>query len=186
MRIETSIEIKGLVSGDRRVYQHIFDTFYDSLCVFAHRFVADLAVCEDCVQETFISLWNSRENIKSIVHLKSFLYHVCRNHISNYLKHERIRDEYTTRMVNESDFQVCFINYVIEEEVERVLTRTEQELPPKCREIFVLAMQGKDNREIAQLLGVSENTVKTHKKNAYKLLKKNIIGVIVLVAFLNQ
>ena len=63
MKLETSIEIQGLVSGDRKVYQQVFDVFYDSLCLFVHRFVEDVAVCEDCVQEAFISLWNNRESI---------------------------------------------------------------------------------------------------------------------------
>lgn len=75
---------------------------------------------------------------------------------------------------------------MIEEEVERILAETEFELPPKCREIFKLAMQGKDNEEIARLLGVSENTVKTQKKIAYKKLKQKIAEVTMLLLLLNQ
>ena len=75
---------------------------------------------------------------------------------------------------------------MIEEEVERILVKTEQELAPKCRESFKLAMQGKDNEEIARLLGVSENTVKTQKKIAYKKLKQKIAEVTMLFLLLNQ
>ena len=64
--------------------------------------------------------------------------------------------------------------------------KAEQELAPKCREIFKLAMQGKDNEEIARLLGVSENTVKTQKKIAYKKLKQKIAEVTMLLLLLNQ
>lgn len=49
-----------------------------------------------------------------------------------------------------------------------------------------LAMQGKDNEEIARLLGVSENTVKTQKKIAYKKLKQKIAEVTMLLLLLNQ
>ena len=66
------------------------------------------------------------------------------------------------------------------------MAETEQELAPKCREIFKLAMQGKDNEEIARLLGVSENTVKTQKKIAYKKLKQKIAEVTMLLLLLNQ
>ena len=89
--------------------------------------------------------------------MKSFLYQVSRNNALNHLKHERVKSEYMAKGVQELESQVCFINYVIEEEAERILAETEQELAPKCREIFKLAMQGKDNEEIARLLGVSEN-----------------------------
>ena len=50
MQEQTSIKIQGLTVGDRKVYQQIFDTFYHSLCLFTHRFIDDLSVCEDCVQ----------------------------------------------------------------------------------------------------------------------------------------
>ena len=168
MQEQTSIKIQGLTVGDRKVYQQIFDTFYHSLCLFTHRFIDDLSVCEDCVQEAFISLWDNREEMASAAHVKSFLYQVSRNN------------------AQELESQVCFINYVIEEEAERILAETEQELAPKCREIFKLAMQGKDNEEIARLLGVSENTVKTQKKIAYKKLKQKIAEVTMLLLLLNQ
>ena len=175
MQEQTSMKIQGLTVGDRKVYQHTFDTFYHSLCLFTHRFVDDLSVCEDCVQEAFISLWNSRDEMESEAHVKSFLYQVSRNNALNYLKHERVKNEYLAKGLQE-----------IEEEAERILAETEQELAPKCREIFKLAMQGKDNEEIARLLGVSENTVKTQKKIAYKKLKQKIAEVTMLLLLLNQ
>ncbi|MEQ2909809.1 sigma-70 family RNA polymerase sigma factor [Butyricimonas faecihominis] len=150
------------------------------------RIFHDLSVCEDCVQEAFISLWDNREEMASTAHVKSFLYQVSRNNALNHLKHERVKSEYMAKGVQELESQVCFINYVIEEEAERILAETEQELAPKCREIFKLAMQGKDNEEIARLLGVSENTVKTQKKIAYKKLKQKIAEVTMLLLLLNQ
>jgi len=72
---------------------------------------------------------------------------------------------------------VAFVHYVLEEEVARLLTYTEEMLAPRCRKIFNLALQGKSNSEIACLLGVSENTVKTQKKIAYKCLKNNITNI---------
>lgn len=186
MSLQIVIDVRGLVAGDRKVYQQVFDTFYDSLCVFTHRFVEDISACEDCVQEAFIALWNNREGIETPAHLKSFLYQVCRNNALNYLKHERVKNEYYAQGIQELESQVCFINYVIEEEVERILAVTEQELAPRCREIFKLAMQGMDNEEIAQLLGIAENTVKTQKKIAYKRLKQNIAEIGTLVLLLSQ
>lgn len=183
MTEQQEIEVRELVVGDRKVYQRIFDEFYDSLCLFTHRFVEDLPTCEDCVQEAFISLWNNRESMESSAHVKSFLYQVCRNNALNYLKHERVKNAFLSQRMQELESRVCFINYVIEDETERILARTRQELPLKCREIFILAMQGKDNGEIARLLSVSENTVKTQKKIAYKHLKKNIaeMGMFILL-----
>ena len=53
-----------------------------------------------------------------------------------------------------------------EEEVYRLLFRAIDKLPTRCREIFLLHMDGKKNEEIATALGISIETVKTQKKRA--------------------
>ncbi len=186
MKTPSTVDIEGLAAGDRRTYQHVFDLFYDSLCCFANRYIKDLAGCEDCVQKTFIALWDHRTSISSEVHLKSFLYQVCHNNALNHLKHEQVKEQYLSEMKYETEDQTCFINEVLEEEVERILRQTEQDLPPKCREIFILAMQGRSTEEIAIQLGVTENTIKTQKKIAYKQLKKHVKDLYLLVILLTQ
>ena len=64
-----------------------------------------------------------------------------------------------------------FEYFVIAEEVEQILLKTQESLPGKCKEIFILAMQGKDNEAIAKTLNISVNTVKTQKKIAYKKIE---------------
>lgn len=146
MQEQISMKIQGLTVGDRKVYQHIFDTFYHSLCLFTHRFVDDLSVCEDCVQEAFISLWNSRDEMESEAHVKSFLYQVSRNNALNYLKHERVKNEYLAKGLQEIESQVCFINYVIEEEVERILRRRSLSFPRNVERFSGLPCWGKITR----------------------------------------
>lgn len=169
-----SKEIQKLIFGDRSIYQKIFNDMYESLCSFVHHFYSNREVCEDCVQEAFISLWESRNKMKSIAHVKSFLYQVSRNNILNYLKHECIKQKYFSQNLSNIQDKNNWMDWVIEEEVERVLRKTTQELSPKCRHILALDLQGKSNSEIALLLGVSENTVKTQKRLVYKRLKDNI------------
>ena len=177
MDIYEDVLIQGLVSGNRKIYHMIFDSMYDSLCLFVHRFIAERETCEDCAQEALISLWIHREKMKSMQHVRSFLYYVCRNKALNYLRNNRIKNEYMADALRELSDHVAFVHYVLEEEVARLLTYTEEMLAPRCRKIFNLALQGKSNSEIACLLGVSENTVKTQKKIAYKCLKNNITNI---------
>jgi RNA polymerase sigma-70 factor (ECF subfamily) len=177
--------IQRLSGGDRATYTRVFNEFYPALCHFTHRFLDDAQASEDCAQEAFIALWDHRAEMASMAHVKAFLFHVCRNNALNMLKHERVRNDYYTSHREELESRVCFINYAIEEETERLLALTEQQLPPRCKEIFVLAMQGNENEEIAALLGISENTVKTQKKIAYKRLRENIAEMGMLVALLH-
>ena len=48
-------------------------------------------------------------------------------------------------------------------------------LPPRCREIFVMSRyQGKKYREIAEAMGISENTVEIQMGIAIKRLKASL------------
>jgi len=57
-------------------------------------------------------------------------------------------------------------------------------LTPKEEEIIFLIVKGRNNQEIADLLCISYNTIKTHRKNIYK--KLNITQTCEIVAYYNQ
>ena len=76
---------------------------------------------------------------------------------------------------------------VLEEELYERLFRIIDELPPRCREIFLLHLDGKKNEEIANQLNISLLTVKTQKKKAMSHLRKRMgIAVIVLLGLCVQ
>ena len=60
----------------------------------------------------------------------------------------------------------------MESEVVTELFEAIDELPERCREIFYMAyLQEKEEKQIAELLRVSVNTVKTQKQRAKAYLK---------------
>lgn len=181
----STFDIECFKQGEHLAFKTIFDSLYHSLCLFTNRFLDDLAASEDIVQEAFCTLWSHREEMESTVHIKSFLYTVVRNGVLNYIKHQKIRLRYEQSLRDLED-TTSFEYFIIEEEVERILLKTRESLPPKCKEIFVLAMQGKDNQEIARILNISVNTVKTQKKITYKKLKNYIYEISCLLLLLHK
>lgn len=169
-----TIDLLNFRQGNRSAFELIFNVWYDSLCLFANRITGDLPASEDIVQEVFISLWENRGKIESEAHLKAFLYSVTRNKCLNYIKHEKIKEKFSQEQnfpVENEDF---FIRYVISEETNRIIRQTSKELAPKCRRIFLLSLKGINNQEIASMLKISVNTVKTQKRIAYSIMKKKI------------
>ncbi|MEG2341104.1 MAG: RNA polymerase sigma-70 factor [Odoribacter sp.] len=183
---EFSLNIEQFKQGDRQAFKTVFDSLYKSLCLFANHFINNLPAAEDIVQDTFLSLWSHREEMMSTAHVKSFLYMATRNETLDYIKHEKIKNCYNIQAVEKLETTEGFANFVIEEEVEQILLRTEESLPEKCKEIFILAMQGKENEEIADILNISINTVKTQKKIAYKKLKKYISDFSLMLFLISQ
>ena len=72
---------------------------------------------------------------------------------------------------------------MIEEEVLGEIYRAIDELPPECRRVFRLGLEGLSNQEIADSLSISINTVRTQKQRAMIVLKKRFSMGTLLVLF---
>lgn len=115
---------------------------------------------------------------------KSFLYSSVRNSCLNHLEHNKVKIKHAkyTRyeLLNGSEIN----NRIIEEETHRLIYNAIKELPAQCRKVLLLSINGLKNNEIAEDLKISENTVKTQKKIAYKQLKIKLKDIYPLIGLL--
>ena len=115
--------------------------------MYALHFVTRQDVAEDIVQELFVTMWN-----KQMVFLS----------YPSFIK-QRYAEQWAA--LHEEDRRATA---AFDEEVYRQLYKAIDRLAPKCREIFLMAMDGKRNEEIAETLHIAIETVKTQKKRAIK------------------
>ena len=91
-----------------------------------------------------------------------------KNEVSGYFfcnfSFRLFRRVFIARFLSDDSFQ--------KEEVFRLLFKQIDLLPERCREIFLLHLEGYDNDAIAKKLSLSIETVKTQKKRAMKTLRK--------------
>ncbi|WP_200976051.1 RNA polymerase sigma factor [Echinicola sp. 20G] len=169
--------IEKLRKGNVEAYRTFFNEFYDSLCLFANKYLQDFDNAEDIVQEVFITVWDYRKDIQSYPSLKSFLYTVTKNKCLNFLKNDAKKNN----LINGVELftEMFYDAHVVEEETYRLLEKGIKELPDQSRKIIELHLDGLKNQEIADELNVSINTVKTLKKNAYKNLRE-IMGLLAM------
>ena len=159
-------------NDDAKAFEMLFNQLYPSMCVVAREYVKDDGVAEDIAQDAFIKLWNTRSKYNDITSIKSFLYVMVKNMSLNHLRRGKDGDKYTESL-DEGDYQY-FNNCIIEEETYRILQEAIEALPHQSANVMKLILQGMQNQEIAERLGISVNTVKTLKYNAMKTLKKTL------------
>jgi len=173
---EIKVLIKQLVEGRESAYMSVIDIYYNKLIVYAYGLTNDLALGEDLVQNVFMKLWENRKKIKIKESLKSFLYKSVYNEfVNNYRKKQSIRvldrvywDTFNT-IVDEDNVNL------LEDKIAVVKQGIEQ-LPNKCRQIFILSKQdGLTNSEISEYLNISIKSVEAHITNAYKAIRNNVI-----------
>lgn len=161
-------------AGDKASFESIFNQYFQRLCAFSYRYLKSTTTAEDLVQEVFISLWEKRARFDHVQAVKAFLYTATRNKCLNHLKHQDVLRKHEPILIRELESEHFFTNHVIEEEVFGNLYTEISLLPEASQKIMVLVLKGLKNREIADELQISENTVKTQKKIAYAKLKKNL------------
>lgn len=165
--------------GDEGIFRFYYEKYFHALCLWVLRIIKEETLMHDIVQEAFVSLWKSREQIESEVHLKMFLYQVVRYRCLNYLKNKKIEEKYIQNYLALEE-EACFEQIVVEEEVYRLVIQEIQNLPNEQRRVVELHLEGKNNPEIAEMMQVSVNTVKTHKARARKTLKNKLDNLFII------
>jgi RNA polymerase sigma-70 factor (ECF subfamily) len=166
-------EIK-LGNGEKVDLKEFFDTYYTQLTLFASRYLINLTECEDIVQEVFISFWKKRKNFSNLYAVKAFFYISTRNSCLDILKHRKVEERYRQQNITKMDEPDSFLEEVIKEEAYSEIYREINKLPEMGKKVLLLALHENSNEEIAQILNIAINTVKTHKARAYKVLRKNL------------
>ena len=157
--------IEAINRQEPKAYQTLYRLYYRALVNYAMRFISKQDEAEDVVQDLFVSMWNKKIQFASYVSFRTYLYNAVYNAVLNVIKHQDI-----DLVKNEDELDFPEADYQ-KEEVYRQLYLAIDRLPKKCREIFLMYMDGKKNEEIAQILSISIETVKTQKKRAMRFLK---------------
>ena len=120
--------------------------------------------------------------IMSLLPIRVFLYQTARNKCLDLLKHEQVVHKHEAALIQELS-EDSLDEKMIEEEVLGEIYRAIDELPPECRRVFRLGLEGLSNQEIADSLSISINTVRTQKQRAMIVLKKRFSMGTLLVLF---
>lgn len=164
--------IQDFIDGKESAFKEIYEKYVSTLRYFGNKFLSDERLIEDILQDTFVSLWENRKKFNNELAIKSFLYTGVKNRCLNNLRHEKIKQKYVEGFVEEPS--ESFLENVIKAELFEMLHRIFDELPPACKEVYQLSLEGKKHKEIAKQLHISINTVKKYKNNANHYMRNRI------------
>ena len=175
-------EFIAISKGDKNAFERLFRKYYQPLCEYGRGILGDGEQAEDVVQNTFIYFWNNRHVIDIHFSVKSYLYSSVRHGALNVLKKQFIERKHSSQLAEFVEFlQHSDYSEEEEEEVNRIRS-VMAELPKQCLKVFLMsALDGKKYQQIADELGISVTTVKTHIAKAYRLIREKTAGDMQLV-----
>ena len=165
-------------------FKGFFELYFESVYRFARKYTGEDAIARDIAQDTFIRLYERREDFDVPEKAKSFIYITARNLCLDYLKHQKIQEQYHQKQSLSEKEEADFLQEITYQETLRILHRAIDTLPPQTRNIILLGLNGKNNNEIAETLNISVNTVKSLKKSAYTSLRGQLKDSMLFVLFL--
>ncbi len=133
--------------------------------------VADMETVRDAVQEAFITLWNRHGMLHPEEKAKAWIYTSIHNNLLNVVRSRRMMDRHADG-IREQYGDQSFRDMVIESEMYEYLCRRIESLPPMQQKVIRLHADGLSNEQIAKELGVTVNTVLTHKQRARSELRE--------------
>lgn len=161
---------------DKVEYEKLFKTFYRPLVHFAIQFINDYDVAEDIVQDIFMQLWNKDLYFNDFLAQKTYLYRSTRNKCLNYIRDCKIEanhHKYIAEQIEDTQYQYqTTLHKIIEEEVFRQLQNSISHLPPQCKKICQLLLDGKKPSEIALEMQLDIETIKKQRKIAIKRIRE--------------
>ncbi|MCY4160479.1 MAG: sigma-70 family RNA polymerase sigma factor [Flavobacteriaceae bacterium] len=173
-------DIKLLVSelkeGNERAFKALYQHFHMKLYHYILQYVKSIHASEELVQEVFIKIWLKRSKLKEQKDFSSFLYVMTRNMIYDHLRQLASRNK-----LHQTYFEFQeLLTYKTSDDVqlkeyERFLDNIVQKLSKQKQKIYILSTkEGKNDHEIAEILGISSKTVKNNLWEILKIIKEQL------------
>lgn len=150
----------------------LFDQHYSALCEIACHIVNDRNLAEDIVQEFFYEIWKK----KTLIKLEGVFFHYASRAVKNaaisYYRNKKIQLTVVTDQIDEDRAEEKGYDHEIDDSIKQIYAIAEL-MPAKRKKIFLL--NNNENlkyADIATILGISVNTVKTQIKLAYQFIRQ--------------
>ncbi len=178
---------------NNQTFEMLFKSHFKGLCYFAIRYVKDMDVAKEIVQDSFISFWEKRESIDVAKSPKSYLTTIIYNKSLNYLRDNK---KFNNDLLSMEGVYPLVENHqpnrIEINEISDAIKNALSELPEKCREVFMLSRyEHLKYQQIADQLGISIKTVETHMSKAlqhmrFRLAEFMTILLLILLTFLKK
>lgn len=172
-----------LIEGEEDAFCELYAAYKNRLIYFAMRFLKSREYAEDIFQDAFTIVWQGRRFINPDASFSAYLYTIVRNRILNQLRdlsyQYKLREQILSQAVNYTNETR---DEIIANDLRQFISCALQQLTPRQREIFEMSReQQMSHREIAEILGISVNTVQESISISLKTLrayleKNSIVG----------
>jgi RNA polymerase sigma-70 factor (ECF subfamily) len=162
--------VARLNNSDGEAFEQLYQLYSGRLFGYLIKLVKSEVFAQELLQDTFIKLWNKRENINPEKSFRSYLFRIAENNVYDFFR-KAARD----KKLQEAIIKNACENYrhveenLLTKENEQILQDAINLLPPKRRQIFqLIKIEERSYEEVSTLLNISVSTINDHIVKATK------------------
>ena len=184
----------GRETLSHRIFEHVFDQNREMLERLAYFYVGSREEAQDIVSQSFLSLWERREDVVED-RVLPYLFTIVRNACLDYRRKEQLHRQVHEQILRQERSMMDIYTSTIEsrdpvalftEEILSIYKETLLSLPQEQRETWLRSrMDGLTYKEIAQTLGIPYKRVDKTMQTVMKRLREALSEYLSLVLFLS-
>jgi RNA polymerase sigma-70 factor, ECF subfamily len=171
---EESDLVRDAQAGDSEAFERLYETHVRRIYALCLRMLSDPVRAEDVTQDVFIRAWEKIPSFQFRSAFGTWLHRLGVNVVLGDIRSDKRLQERVTPTDAIEDFQAEVQEAMPETKVD--LERAIALLPPGAKEVLVLHdIEGYRYREIAEITGTAEGTVKSQLNRARRLVREALL-----------
>ncbi|UYQ91730.1 sigma-70 family RNA polymerase sigma factor [Chitinophaga horti] len=175
MPAEDVVVLEALREGRQDAFEAIFNKYWQEMYATAYQRLRDQTVAEDMVQDVFTSIWERRYELQINSPLEHYLRRAIKYSIIKYLSRANLHEAAVKHLLDRvADMEHTVLDQLNVRDVNRTLAEAIKDFPGNMRQVFLLRAENYTISEIAEALGLAEQTVKNNTTEALKRLRTTL------------
>ncbi|MDF7813977.1 sigma-70 family RNA polymerase sigma factor [Hymenobacter sp. YC55] len=169
--------LAAVAASDRRAFTELYSAYLTGLQRYIFLFTHSEELAQELTQQVFIGLWERRQHLTGVTHLRAYLYRAAKNLVFDEVRRQQRQASAYAELhaaapspASSADSELISQQY--QEQAQALISQ----LPVKRREIFLLRTQEELSLdEIATQLTISKSVVKKQLYAALEFMKKRLL-----------
>lgn len=175
--------LQASINGNSAAFESIVRKYQGLICAITYSATSDIEKSEELAQETFVRAWKNLKQLKDLSSFRAWLCTIARTTVKNHFRSQN-RDllhkagSLDNAAAESSDTADPADNLVSMEE-QTVVAKALQDIPESYRQPLILFYrQEKSVKQVAELLELSEDNVRTRLSRGRKMLKEQVAAMV--------
>lgn len=178
--------LRRVAQGYEDAFRRLYNQFQPFLATHIFRITDSRELTEEIIQDVFLKIWQTRENLYEIRSFKAYLLVISKNHALNAIKKIAREFDLLSKYALENkpaemeDYKSAYYS-ILDEAIDNLSTRQ--------KEVYLLSRHERlTYQQIADKIGIGKESVKTHIelaiKNISEYVKKRLSVAALFILFL--